>query len=173
MPWLPDELVPAFMRRLVGDEDGWGEFRATWITAVNMWFKRMAEPYRTLELFNAFVGAGFKYEELFPQPPPKPEAQKPAERPAVEVQRPEERGLRREVVEKPTVKPEAAGCHSCGGSWSWLKTGGCREVRRRGGAVMLEVVKPEGARTEVARLRLGRLRGQPRRFKDLWLRNVV
>ncbi len=38
---------------------------------------------------------------------------------------------------------------------------------------MLEVVKPEGARTEVARLRLGRLRGQPRRFKDLWLRKVV
>ncbi len=29
MPWLPDELVPAFMCRLVGDEDGWGEFRAT------------------------------------------------------------------------------------------------------------------------------------------------
>jgi hypothetical protein len=45
MPWLPDELVPAFMRRLVGDEDGWGEFRATWITAVNIWFERMAEPY--------------------------------------------------------------------------------------------------------------------------------
>ncbi len=69
----------------------------------------MAEPYRTLELFNAFVGAGFKYEELFPQPLPKPDAQKPAERPAVEVQRPEERGLRREVVEKPAAKPEAAG----------------------------------------------------------------
>ncbi len=84
MPWLLDELVPAFMRCLVGDEDGWGEFRATWITAVNMWFKRMAEHYtpkkpsvarRTLEFFNAFVGAGFKYEELFPQPPPKPDVQ--------------------------------------------------------------------------------------------------
>ncbi len=94
---------------------GWGEFRAAWITAVNMWFKRMEEPYtpkkpsvarRRLELFNAFVGAGFKYEELFPQPPPKPEAQKPAEMPAVEVQRLEERGLRREV-EKPAAKPEA------------------------------------------------------------------
>ncbi len=133
MPWLPDELVPAFMRRLVGDEDGWGEFRAVWITAVNMWFERMAEPYtpkkpavarRTLELFNAFVGAGFKYEELFPPPPPpKPEAQKPAQRPeaakpeavkpaerpaqkpAVEVV--EVRGLRREV-EKQAAKPEAA-----------------------------------------------------------------
>jgi hypothetical protein len=143
MPWLLDELVPAFMHRLVGDEDGWGEFRAVWITAVNMWFERMAEPYtpkkpavarRTLELFNAFVGAKFTYEELFP-PPQKPEAAKPeaqkpeaakpaeakkeavkpetakpeikpAQKPAVEVQRSEERGLRREV-EKPTAKPEA------------------------------------------------------------------
>jgi hypothetical protein len=119
MPWLPHELVPAFMRRLVGDEDGWGEFRATWITAVNMWFERMAEPYtpkkpavarKAVELFNAFVGAGFKYEELFP-PPQKPEAQrqeaaKPETKPAVEVQRPEERGLRREV-EKPEVGPQA------------------------------------------------------------------
>jgi hypothetical protein len=99
----------------VGDAEGGAEFRNAWVTAVNMWFERMAEPYqpkklavarRTLELFNAFVGAGFKYEELFPQPPPKPEAQKPAERPAVEVQRPEERGLRQEV-EKPAAKPEA------------------------------------------------------------------
>jgi hypothetical protein len=90
---------------------------STWIAAVNMWFERMAEPYqpkkpavarKAVELFNAFVGAGFKYEELFP-PPPKPaeaqrqEAVKPAERPAVEVV--EERGLRREV-EKQAVKPE-------------------------------------------------------------------
>ncbi len=83
----------------------------------------MAEPYtpkkpavarKAIELFNAFVGAGFKYEELFP-PPPKPEAQKPettakpeikpAERPAVEVV--EERGLRQEA-EKQAAKPEAA-----------------------------------------------------------------
>jgi hypothetical protein len=71
MPWLPHELVPAFMRRLVGDEDGWGEFRAAWITALNMWFEGLAEPYaprkpavarRALELFNAFMGAGLKYE---------------------------------------------------------------------------------------------------------------
>ncbi len=86
---------------------------------------------------NAFVGAGFKYEELFP-PPQKPaeaakpaeakreavkpetaaklEAVKPAERPAVEVV--EERGLRREAerqaakpeaVKPEVVKPEAAG----------------------------------------------------------------
>jgi hypothetical protein len=98
MPWLPHELTPVFMRRLVGDEEGWGEFRAVWITAVNMWFERMAEPYtpkkpavarKAIELFNAFVGAGFKYEELFPPPPPpKPEAQKPE----AEVVR----GLRRE-----------------------------------------------------------------------------
>jgi hypothetical protein len=129
MPWLPHELVPAFMRRLVGDEEGWGEFRAVWITAVNMWFERMAEPYspkkpavarKAVELFNAFVGAGFKYEELFPQLQ-KPEAAKPAgavkpeaakpetkpaQKPAVEVQRSEERGLRREV-EKPEVGPQA------------------------------------------------------------------
>ncbi len=129
MPWLPHELTPVFMRRLVGDEDGWGEFRATWITAVNMWFERMAEPYspkkpavarKTVELFNAFVGAKFTYEELFPPPPPKPEAQrpeairheavkpaevKPAGRPAVEVV--EERGLRREAAKLEAVRPEA------------------------------------------------------------------
>ncbi len=28
MPWLLDELVPAFMRRLVGDEDGWGRVQS-------------------------------------------------------------------------------------------------------------------------------------------------
>jgi hypothetical protein len=134
MPWLPHELVPVFMRRLVGDEEGWGEFRAVWITAVNMWFERMAEPYspkkpavarKAVELFNAFTGAKFTYEELFP--PQKPEAAKPAEavkpetaarpeikpaqKPAVEVV--EERGLRREVekhaakaAEPEVVKPE-------------------------------------------------------------------
>jgi hypothetical protein len=126
--WLPVEAAPLFWLRLVGDPEGGAEFRAAWVTAVNMWFERMAEPYspkkpavarKAVELFNAFVGAGFKYEELFPPPSPKPEAQKPAqrpevvkpeikpaERPAVEVQRSEERGLRREV-EKPTAKPEA------------------------------------------------------------------
>ncbi len=94
-------------------------FRAAWVTAVNMWFERMAAPYtpkkpavarKAVELFNAFVGAKFTYEELFPPPPPKPaeaakpEAVKPAERPAVEV---EERGLRREAAKPETVKPEA------------------------------------------------------------------
>jgi hypothetical protein len=133
--WLPVEAAPFFWLRLVGDPEGGAEFRAAWVTAVNMWFERMAEPYtpkkpsvarRAVELFNAFVGAGFKYEELFP-PPQKPEAAKPetaakpeavkpaeavkpetkpAERPAVEVQRPEERGLRREA-EKQAAKPEA------------------------------------------------------------------
>jgi hypothetical protein len=94
----------------------------------------MAEPYqpkkpavarKAIELFNAFVSAGFKYEELFPPPPPpkpaeaqretvkpetvvKPEtAAKPETKPAVEVQRSEERGLRREA-EKQAAKPEAA-----------------------------------------------------------------
>ncbi len=156
MPWLPADLAPLFWLRLVGDAEGEAEFRAAWYTAVDMWFERMAAPYqpkrpavarKAVELFNAFVGASFKYEELFPQPPKpeakKPEAVKPAEaakpaeakretvkpeavakpetaakpeakpverptqRPAVEAQRLEERGLRREA-EKPAVKPEAA-----------------------------------------------------------------
>jgi hypothetical protein len=162
--WLPVELAPLFWLRLVGDAEGEAEFRAAWITAVNMWFERMAEPYtpkkpsvarKAVELFNAFAGAGFKYEELFPPPPPKPEAAKPveaqkpevvkpetvakpeaakpeavkparpAQKPAVEVQRPEERGLRREGVERSAAGP---------------------------GAVKSEVVKPEAARTEAARL---------------------
>ena len=33
--WLPDELAKPFIYRLVGDEDGWGELRAVWITALN------------------------------------------------------------------------------------------------------------------------------------------
>ncbi len=79
--WLPVDLAPLFWLRLVGDAEGEVEFRAAWVTAVNMWFERMAEPYhlrkpavarKAVELFNAFVGAGFKYEELFPPPPPKP-----------------------------------------------------------------------------------------------------
>jgi len=168
MPWLPVDLAPLFWLRLVGDAEGGAEFRAAWVTAVNMWFERMAEPYspkkpavarKAVELFNAFVGAGFKYEELFPPPQKPAEAAKPAEakreavkpetvvkpeaakpagavkpaeaktevkpaevkrleavkpeepaqKPAVEVQRPvvEERGLRREA-EKQAAKPEAA-----------------------------------------------------------------
>jgi hypothetical protein len=75
------DLAPLFWLRLVGDPEGGAEFRAAWVTAVNMWFERMAEPYspkkpavarKAVELFNAFTGAGFKYEELFPPPPPKP-----------------------------------------------------------------------------------------------------
>jgi len=87
MPWLLVDLAPLFWLRLVGDAEGGAEFRAAWVTAVDMWFERMAAPYtpkkpaaarKAVELFNAFVGAGFKYEELFP-PPQKPEAAKPAE----------------------------------------------------------------------------------------------
>jgi hypothetical protein len=121
MPWLPVELAPLFWLRLVGDPEGGAEFRAAWYTAVDMWFERMAAPYtpkkpavarKAVELFNAFVGARLRYEELFPPPPPpKPETQrqeaaKPETKPTVEVQRPEERGLRREV-EKPEVRPQA------------------------------------------------------------------
>ncbi len=135
--WLPVDLAPLFWLRLVGDAEGGAEFRAAWVTAVNMWFERMAEPYtpkkpavarKAIELFNAFIGAGFKYEELFPPPPPpKPaEAAKPAEakREAVKpetaakpetvkpAKRPavevvEERGLRRET-EKQAAKLETA-----------------------------------------------------------------
>jgi uncharacterized protein YkuJ len=138
--WLPVELAPLFWLRLVGDAEGEAEFRAAWATAVNKWLEGMAAPYspkkpavarKAVELFNAFTGAGFKYEELFPPPPPKPaeaarpetaakpEAVKPSkaakpeakpvepvERLVAEIQKPE-RGLRRE--EKPTVKPEAGG----------------------------------------------------------------
>jgi len=118
-PWLLRELTPAFMYRLVGDEEGWPEFRAAWITAVNMWFEGLAEPYqprkpsaarRTLDLFNAFMGADLKYEELFPPPPQRAEAMKPVEAAEPEaagraepeavrqfVQTVEGRGLRREV----------------------------------------------------------------------------
>ncbi len=83
-----------------------------------MWFERMAEPYqpkkpavarKAIELFNAFVGAKFTYEELFP-PPQKPAEAKPETKPAVEV---EERGLRREV-EKSVAKPEAAKSEAAG-----------------------------------------------------------
>jgi hypothetical protein len=154
--WLPVELAPLFWLRLVGDAEGEVEFRAAWVTAVNKWLEGMTAPYnpkkpavarKAVELFNAFTGAGFKYDELFPPPKPaevarpetaaKPEAAKPAEakreavkpetaklvkpakaakpeaklvepveRPVTEVQRPEERGLRREA-EKQAVKPEA------------------------------------------------------------------
>jgi hypothetical protein len=134
--WLPVEAAPLFWLRLVGDPEGGAEFRNAWVTAVNMWFERMAEPYtpkkpavarKAVELFNAFTGAKFTYEELFP--PQKPEAAKPAEavksetaakpeikpaqKPAVEVQRLEERGFRREAekhaakaAEPEVVKPE-------------------------------------------------------------------
>jgi hypothetical protein len=99
--WLPVEAAPLFWLRLVGDPEGGAEFRAAWVTAVNMWFERMAEPYspkkpavarKAVELFNAFVGAGFKYEELFP-PPPKPEAAKPAG------------AVKPETAAKPEIKP--------------------------------------------------------------------
>jgi outer membrane biosynthesis protein TonB len=146
--WPPVEAAPLFWLRLVGDPEGGAEFRNTWVTAVNMWFERMAEPYspkkptvarKAVELFNAFVGAKFTYEELFPPPPPKPEAQrpettaKPETKPAVEV---EERGLRREV-EKPTAKPET------------VKP---TEVKRAE-TVKPEVVKPAAEVVEVRGLR--------------------
>jgi hypothetical protein len=57
--------------------------------------KKPAVARKAVELFNAFTGAKFTYEELFPPPPPKPEAQKP------EAAKPAE-------AKKETVKPETA-----------------------------------------------------------------
>jgi hypothetical protein len=107
--WLPADLAPLFWLRLVGDPEGGAEFKAAWVTAVNKWLEGMAAPHqpkkpavarKAVELFNAFTGAGFKYEELFPPPKPaevqKPEAAKPAE-------------ARREAAKPETaVKPETA-----------------------------------------------------------------
>ncbi|NAZ34988.1 MAG: hypothetical protein GU356_12050 [Pyrobaculum sp.] len=169
MPWLPVDLAPLFWLRLVGDPEGEVEFRNAWYTAVDMWFERMAAPHqpkkpavarKAIELFNVFVGAGFKYEELFP-PPQKPEAAKPAEavkpeavvkpetaakpetkpaqKPAVEVV--EERGLRREV-EKQAARPEAAKPEAVKPT----------EVKRAE-AVRQEVVKPAAEAVEVRGLR--------------------
>jgi hypothetical protein len=169
MPWLLDELVPAFMRRLVGDEDGWGEFRATWITAVNMWFERMAEPYspkkpavarKAIELFNAFVGAKFSYEELFP-PPPKPEAQKPAEVVKPEAAKPEIKPAeaKRPEAQRPetTAKPEAKPAQKPAVEVQRLEERGLRrEVEKptaKPEAVRQEVVKPAAEVVEVRGLR--------------------
>jgi hypothetical protein len=117
--WLPVEAAPLFWLRLVGDPEGGAEFRNAWVTAVNMWFERMAAPYmpkkpavarKAVELFNAFVGAKFTYEELFP-PPPKPEAQKPAEVVKPEAAKPEIKPAeaKRPEAQRPetTAKPEA------------------------------------------------------------------
>ncbi len=189
--WLPVDLAPLFWLRLVGDAEGEAEFKAAWVTAVNKWLEGMAEPYqpkkpavarKAVELFNAFTGAGLKYEELFPPPPPKPaeaarpetaakpveakretvkpetampEAVKPAkaakleakpvepaERPVAEIQKPEERGLRRE--EKPAVKPEAGGPVGQKPPVVTAVEGVGRGLRR-------EVEKPETAKPEAVK----------------------
>jgi hypothetical protein len=113
--WLPVDLAPLFWLRLVGDAEGEVEFRAAWVTAVNKWLEGMAEPYqpkkpavarKAVELFNAFVGAGFKYEELFPPPPPKPaEVARPETAAKPEAAKPAE--AKREAVKPETAKPEA------------------------------------------------------------------
>jgi uncharacterized protein YkuJ len=113
--WLPVDLTPLFWLRLVGDAEGEAEFRAAWATAVNKWLEGMAAPYspkkpavarKAVELFNAFTGAGFKYEELFPPPPPKPaEAARPETAAKPEAVKPAE--AMREVVKPETAKPEA------------------------------------------------------------------
>jgi hypothetical protein len=177
--WLPVDLAPLFWLRLVGDPEGGPEFKTAWVIAVNMWFERMAAPYqpkkpavarKAVELFNAFVGSKFTYEELFPPPPPKPaEAKreavkletvvkpetaakpeiKPAQKPAAETQRPvvEERGLRREV-EKPTAKPEAAKLEAAKPEVVKPEVGRPEAVKLAAEAVKPEVVKPEAAGLE-------------------------
>jgi hypothetical protein len=68
--------------------------------------KKPAVARKAVELFNAFVGAGFKYEELFPPPPPKPaEAARPETAAKPEAVKPAE--AKREVVKLETAKPEA------------------------------------------------------------------
>ncbi len=115
MPWLPVDLAPLFWLRLVGDPEGEVEFRAAWYAAVDMWFERMAAPHtlkkpavakKAVELFNAFTGAGFKYEQLFPQPQ-KPEAKKPEAVKPAEAAKPAE--TKRDAAKPETaVKPETA-----------------------------------------------------------------
>jgi hypothetical protein len=161
--WLPVELAPLFWLRLVGDAEGEAEFRAAWITAVNMWFERMAAPYtpkrpavarKTIELFNAFTGAKFTYEELFPPPPPKPEAAKPVEAQKPEVVKPET--VAKPEAAKSEIKPArpaqkpAVEVHSAVGERG-LRWEGVERSAAGPGAVKPEVVKPEAARMEAAR----------------------
>jgi len=114
------DLAPLFWLRLAGDPEGGPEFKAVWITALNTWFERMAEPYqprkpavarRALDLFNAFMGAGLKYEELFP-PPQRAESVKPVEaaKPArpepVEAAKPAEVAKPAKAEQTEALKPE-------------------------------------------------------------------
>jgi hypothetical protein len=112
--WLPVDLAPLFWLRLVGDAEGEAEFRAAWVAAVNKWLEGMAAPYspkkpavarKAVELFNAFTGAGFKYEELFPPPPKPAEAARPETAAKPEAVKPVE--AKREAVKPETAKPEA------------------------------------------------------------------
>jgi hypothetical protein len=112
--WLPVDLAPLFWLRLVGDAEGGAEFRNAWVTAVNKWLEGMAAPYspkkpavarKAVELFNAFVGAAFKYEELFPPPPKPAEAARPETAAKPEAVKPVE--AKREAVKPETAKPEA------------------------------------------------------------------
>jgi hypothetical protein len=112
--WLPVDLAPLFWLRLVGDAEGEAEFRNAWVAAVNKWLEGMAAPYspkkpavarKAVELFNAFTGAAFKYEELFPPPPKPAEAARPETAAKPEAVKPAE--AKREAVKPETAKPEA------------------------------------------------------------------
>ncbi|MFZ8839064.1 MAG: hypothetical protein ACO2PM_09070, partial [Pyrobaculum sp.] len=172
MPWLPVDLAPPFWLRLVGDPEGGAEFRNAWVTAVDMWFERMAAPYtpkkpavarKAVELFNAFTGAAFKYEELFPPPPPKPaeaarpEAVKPAEAKRPEAVKPVE--AKREALKpeaaKPAkaAKPEAKPVKPAERSVAEIQKPEERGLRREAEkpAAKPEVVTAEAKRPEVAK----------------------
>jgi hypothetical protein len=112
--WLPVDLAPLFWLRLVGDPEGEAEFRAAWVAAVNKWLEGMTAPHqpkkpavarKAVELFNAFTGAGFKYEELFPPPPKPAEAARPETAAKPEAVKPVE--AKREAAKPETAKPEA------------------------------------------------------------------
>jgi hypothetical protein len=100
----------------VGDAEGEVEFRAAWVTAVNKWLEGMAASYspkkpavarKAVELFNAFTGAKFTYEELFPPPPPKPaEAARPETAAKPEAVKPAEaKRERRLSLRPPSQRP--------------------------------------------------------------------
>jgi hypothetical protein len=67
--------------------------------------KKPAVARKAVELFNAFVGAAFKYEELFPPPPKPAEAARPETAAKPEAVKPAE--AKREAVKPETAKPEA------------------------------------------------------------------
>jgi len=122
-----------------------------------MWFEGMAEPYqpkkpavarRAVELFNAFMGAGLKYEELFPPPPQRPEAAVEAAK--HEIQRPAEPEAVKPVEAAKPAKPEQAEA---------------REPEARRPAVEGRGLRPEAARPEAVEQAVRGLRREAGRLE--------